>query len=71
MVGCVRNKEVFDAAKAVCRSLDGWAMHDINPKAILATESLLRLGNMSLEWNDNADDNNNKKDNEHEINNDK
>ncbi|PON47334.1 hypothetical protein PanWU01x14_245130 [Parasponia andersonii] len=58
MVGCARNKEVFDAAKAACRSLHGRAMHDINPKAILATESLLRLGNMSVESNDNNDDEN-------------
>ncbi|PON98582.1 Hyccin [Trema orientale] len=58
VVSCARNKEVYDAAKAACRSLHGRAMHDINPKAILATESLLRLRNMNSKPNDNADDDN-------------
>ena len=39
------DKEVFDAAKEACRSLHVRAMHDTNAKAILATESLIRLGN--------------------------
>ncbi|XP_062099720.1 uncharacterized protein LOC133805554 [Humulus lupulus] len=55
VVGCGRNKEIFDAAMAACKGLHGRAVHDINPKAILATESLLRLGNISLEPDDDAD----------------
>lgn len=57
MVCCGRDKEVFDAAKAACRSLHGRAMHDIDPKAILATESLLRLGNMTSSEADDVDNN--------------
>ncbi|KAM0015500.1 putative hyccin [Helianthus debilis subsp. tardiflorus] len=38
-----KNKEVHEAACRACRSLYARAMHDINPKAILAVGSLLKL----------------------------
>ncbi|XP_028801368.1 uncharacterized protein LOC114756586 [Neltuma alba] len=38
-----KEKELFDAASDACRSLYARAVHDVNPKAILATASLLRL----------------------------
>lgn len=43
------DKELFDSARAACRSLYARSLHDINPRAILATESLLRLSKMSLD----------------------
>lgn len=49
IVGKREKKEVFDAAWAACRSLYVRSMHDINPRAILATGSLLRLGKMDME----------------------
>ncbi|EXC45156.1 hypothetical protein L484_000433 [Morus notabilis] len=47
MARWANDKEVFDAAKDACRSLHVRAVHDTNAKAILAAESLLRLGNMA------------------------
>ncbi|KAK4275923.1 hypothetical protein QN277_018933 [Acacia crassicarpa] len=38
-----KEKELFHAASEACRCLYARALHDVNPKAILATESLLRL----------------------------
>lgn len=38
-----KEKELFGAASEACRCLYGRAMHDVNPKAILAIGSLLRL----------------------------
>ncbi|XP_054817846.1 uncharacterized protein LOC129317562 [Prosopis cineraria] len=38
-----KEKELFDAASDACRCLYARAMHDVNPKAILAIGSLLRL----------------------------
>ena len=38
-----KNKELHEAACRSCRSLYARAVHDINPKAILATGSLLKL----------------------------
>ncbi|KAI3693598.1 hypothetical protein L1987_76545 [Smallanthus sonchifolius] len=38
-----KKKELHEAACGACRSLYGRAMHDINPKAILAVASLLKL----------------------------
>ncbi|OWM69075.1 uncharacterized protein LOC116210527 [Punica granatum] len=55
LLGPVRNKELQTAASAACRSLYTRALHDINPKAILATESLLRLSKMSISAENEAD----------------
>lgn len=56
LMGCEgKNEQVFDAASSACRSLYARAMHDINPKAILGTRSLLRLGKMGLEPKDDFD----------------
>nr|XP_043639952.1 uncharacterized protein LOC122611062 [Erigeron canadensis] len=41
-----KNKELYEAACCACRSLYARALHDINPKAILATGSLLNLINI-------------------------
>lgn len=38
-----KNKEVYEVACRACRSLYARAMHDINPKALLAVGSLLKL----------------------------
>lgn len=46
---------LFKAAIAAIRSLYVRSMHDINPKAILATGSLMRLGNMAMESGDEVD----------------
>ncbi|KAD5316792.1 hypothetical protein R6Q59_031954 [Mikania micrantha] len=40
-----KNKELHEAACGACRSLYARAIHDINPKAILAVGSLLKLIN--------------------------
>lgn len=54
---CKKNEStpLFDAAIAAIRSLYLRSMHDINPKAILATGSLVRLGNMAMESADEID----------------
>ncbi|KAF3439519.1 hypothetical protein FNV43_RR17797 [Rhamnella rubrinervis] len=46
------SREVLEAAIGACKCLHTRSMHDINAKAILATGSLLRLGKMVLEAND-------------------
>ncbi|XP_022922570.1 uncharacterized protein LOC111430539 [Cucurbita moschata] len=46
---------LFKAAIGAIRSLYVRSMHDINPKAILATGSLMRLGNMAIESGDEVD----------------
>ncbi|KAL4025494.1 hypothetical protein IC575_013894 [Cucumis melo] len=46
---------LFDAAIGAIRSLYLRSMHDINPKAILATGSLVKLGNMAMESADEID----------------
>lgn len=43
------SKEVFEAASAACRSVYARSLHDINPNAILATGSLLKLGKMAMD----------------------
>ncbi|KAF3564728.1 hypothetical protein DY000_02018290 [Brassica cretica] len=43
------DREVSDAASKACQSLYLRSLHDINPKAILATGSLLRLREMALD----------------------
>ncbi|KAG8380560.1 hypothetical protein BUALT_Bualt06G0028300 [Buddleja alternifolia] len=42
-----KNKELFEAAFCACKSLHARSLHDINPRAILATASLLKLGEMA------------------------
>ncbi|KAL6959190.1 hypothetical protein U1Q18_009599 [Sarracenia purpurea var. burkii] len=49
------DKALCEAARGACRNLYVRALHDINPKAILATGSLLRLGKMAMESNDDFD----------------
>ncbi|KAL3838270.1 hypothetical protein ACJIZ3_022861 [Penstemon smallii] len=48
---CPGEKELFEAAFGACRCLHARSLHDINPKAILATESLLKLAKMADESN--------------------
>ncbi|GMY22657.1 hyccin [Fagus crenata] len=55
LMGNKKDKELFDAALAACKSLYARSMHDINSKALLATGSLLRLGKMTMEPNDEYD----------------
>ncbi|RID41575.1 hypothetical protein BRARA_J01528 [Brassica rapa] len=43
------DREVCEAASKACQSLYLRSLHDINPKAILATGSLLRLREMALD----------------------
>ncbi|KAJ0266508.1 Hyccin [Hirschfeldia incana] len=43
------DREVAEAASKACQSLYLRSLHDINPKAILATGSLLRLREMALD----------------------
>lgn len=38
-----KDKELQTAALTACRSLYARAIHDINPKAVIATQSLLKL----------------------------
>ncbi|KAL0709846.1 hypothetical protein Bca4012_016824 [Brassica carinata] len=45
----VEDREVMEAASRACQSLYLRALHDINPKAILAAGSLLRLREMALD----------------------
>ncbi|KAL5544891.1 hypothetical protein UlMin_008675 [Ulmus minor] len=52
LMGPIRKMEVLEAAMGACRSLHARSLHDISPKAILATESLLKLANMALDQND-------------------
>ncbi|XP_027155697.1 hyccin [Coffea eugenioides] len=47
LMGPDKSKELHEAACCACRSLYARSLHDINPKAILATGSLLRLVNMT------------------------
>ncbi|KAK6926454.1 Hyccin [Dillenia turbinata] len=47
LLGTGKDKDLFDAACSACRSLYARSLHDIEPKAILATGSLLRLARMS------------------------
>lgn len=42
-----QNKKLIDKGSEACRSLHARSMHDINPKAILATGSLLSLAKMA------------------------
>ncbi|KDP42908.1 hypothetical protein JCGZ_23850 [Jatropha curcas] len=48
LLGPQKDKELFEAACGAIRSLYARSLHDINPKAILATGSLLRLSKMAM-----------------------
>ncbi|KAK2650377.1 hypothetical protein Ddye_017866 [Dipteronia dyeriana] len=51
-----KNKKLFDAASCACKSLYRRCLHDINPKAMLATGSLLSLAKLSSDsQNDDID----------------
>lgn len=56
MMGPSKHKALYDAACVACRSLYARSLHDINPKAILATRSLLKLGKMKLDLHDDLED---------------
>ncbi|KAJ8750273.1 hypothetical protein K2173_014188 [Erythroxylum novogranatense] len=49
ILGPKKDDKLFDSAFSACRSLYARSLHDINPKAILAFRSLLRLINTSLD----------------------
>lgn len=55
LMGTRKHKELLDAALEACRSLYTRSVNDINPKAILATGSLLRLRKMAMETADDFD----------------
>lgn len=55
LLGPKKNKELCKAASAACRRLHARALHDINPTAILATGSLVRLGEMALDSDEEID----------------
>ncbi|CAK7329198.1 unnamed protein product [Dovyalis caffra] len=55
LLGPNKDKKLIAAASAACRSLYSRSLHDINPQAILATRSLLRLSKMALDPNNNVD----------------
>lgn len=48
LMGTKKNEELFEAASSACRSLYARSLHDINPNAILATGSLLRLSKLAV-----------------------
>ncbi|CAM8902555.1 unnamed protein product [Rhodiola kirilowii] len=49
LLGPNKDKELFEASMRACRSLYLRALHDMDAKGILATESLLKLGKMSID----------------------
>ncbi|KAH7862847.1 hypothetical protein Vadar_010213 [Vaccinium darrowii] len=49
------DKALHEAAFGACRSLYARSMHDVNPKAILAIGSLLRLGKMAMDSSNDND----------------
>ncbi|KAK3003025.1 hypothetical protein RJ639_019435 [Escallonia herrerae] len=55
LMGYKKNNELYEAACGACRSLYARSLHDINPKAILATRSLLRLVKMEASSEDKVD----------------
>ncbi|KAL5715815.1 hypothetical protein ACHQM5_017586 [Ranunculus cassubicifolius] len=55
LLGLNKSKELKDVANAACRSLHARALHDVNPQAILATGSLLKLGKMEMHSTDEPD----------------
>jgi hypothetical protein len=55
LLGPKKDKELIGAACAACRSLYSRSLHDINPQAILATRSLLRLSEKTWDPKNNVD----------------
>ncbi|KAI7997330.1 hypothetical protein LOK49_LG10G01622 [Camellia lanceoleosa] len=55
LMGPNKDNELHEVAWGACRSLYARSLHDVNPKAILATGSLLRLVKMAMESNDDFD----------------
>ncbi|KAI7983556.1 Hyccin [Camellia lanceoleosa] len=55
LMGPNKDNELHEAAWGACRSLYARSLHDVNPKAILATGSLLRLVKIAMESNDDFD----------------
>ncbi|CAK9188380.1 unnamed protein product [Ilex paraguariensis] len=55
LMGPHKDKELHEIACAACRSLYARSLHDINPKAILATGSLLRLAKVASDSTDDID----------------
>ncbi|KAJ4970456.1 hypothetical protein NE237_003555 [Protea cynaroides] len=55
LVGPKNSKELTQAALAASRCLYARALHDVNPRMILATESLLKLGKMTMDPTDKID----------------
>ncbi|XP_042484401.1 hyccin [Macadamia integrifolia] len=55
LVGPNNSEELTQAALAASRSLYARALHDVNPRVILATESLLKLGRIALDSTDKTD----------------
>lgn len=47
MLGPINGGELWEAARKASRSMYARAVHDVDGRAILATESLLRLGKMA------------------------
>ncbi|KAF5179653.1 hyccin [Thalictrum thalictroides] len=55
LLGPTKSKELQEVAQAACRSLYARALHDVDPQAILATSSLLKLGKMAMDSTPNPD----------------
>lgn len=53
LMGVEKNDKLFVAAFSACRCLNARALHDINPKAILATGSLVKLAQMAVHEREN------------------
>ncbi|KAL3618634.1 hypothetical protein CASFOL_037716 [Castilleja foliolosa] len=49
LMGPEKNEELFQAALAACRCMRSRAMRDINPKAIMATTSLVKLAERAID----------------------
>lgn len=55
LMGPIKNQELYNKGCNVCECMYARALHDLNPKAILATGSLIKLINMENEATDNID----------------
>ncbi|PIA39507.1 hypothetical protein AQUCO_02600157v1 [Aquilegia coerulea] len=49
LLGPTKSKELQEVAQSASRSLYARALHDVDPQAILATSSLLKLGKMAMD----------------------
>lgn len=56
IMGPDKDKELYEVACAACRALYSRSLHDLNPKAILATGSLLKLVKIASNRDDDAFD---------------